>query len=312
MIYNRNCARLGWHFLLLLTVGASAAFAQGLDGAYVLLKDSDGTKPVAGAKLELTFSGVTSGSVKLFAVRPGETVRDSGTYSIAAHQITIHFKEVDWAADQKPYTFDGCTLTLPFMAVSSSSGPGTSAWTREDPKCTGQPASSVQAQSPKPKFNPFSADEIITEGGQRSTMKVYATENALRSESSQNGQTVVTIMRLDRNVVWTLNPQGKTFVETSGNFGSGSSPLEQSSIGPGCKAAGEEQVGGYLCSKVLCHMTLGKQTYSQTQWSAQALGGLVVRYTDNEETLELQNIKTGPQDPKLFEVPAGYQKDNSQ
>ncbi|HEY6309171.1 MAG TPA: hypothetical protein VI488_22230 [Candidatus Angelobacter sp.] len=36
--------------------GTAPAFAQDIAGAYVLLGDSDGTKPRTGAKLELTFS----------------------------------------------------------------------------------------------------------------------------------------------------------------------------------------------------------------------------------------------------------------
>ncbi|HEY6252239.1 MAG TPA: hypothetical protein VI685_19970 [Candidatus Angelobacter sp.] len=314
MIDILNFGRLGRRFLAGLTLCAAAighavpAFAQAIAGTYVLLGDSDGTKPKAGAKLELSFSG---GVVKLFAVRPGETVRDTGTYSIAAHQITIHFKEVDWAADHQPYSFDGCTLTLPFMAVSSASGPGTSSWQREAPKCAGQPASAVQGQLPKPKFSPFSADEVITAGDQHRTIRVYATENALRSESLENGQDTVTIMRFDRNVVWTLTPQTRSLAETSLNFGAGSSPLQQSPVGPDCKAVGNEQIGAYLCSKVLCHATLGGHDYTETQWSAQALGGLIIKYTDGVQTLELQNIKLEPPDPKLFEIPPGYQEQSS-
>jgi hypothetical protein len=305
-----RCCR-GALILCALAIGSIApAWAQEIAGTYVLLGDSDGTSPRTGAKLELTFSGGASGSVKLVAVRPGENYRDTGAYSIANRQITIHFKEVDWAANHQPYTLDGCRLTLPFMAVSAATGPGTSAWQREDPQCTGQPASMAQGRATQPKLNPFSADEVVTRSGQRRTIKVYATENALRSESQENGQDVVTIVRFDRNVVWTLTPQTRSFTETSVAFGAGSQSLQQGPAGPDCSVAGEEQVGGYHCSKLVCHMKVNGNDYTETRWAGtdKDVDGLVIKYSDGLETLELQNIKLGPPAPGLFEIPSGYQK----
>ncbi|HWX53650.1 MAG TPA: hypothetical protein VN176_03565 [Verrucomicrobiae bacterium] len=288
---------------------ATPSLAQQIAGTYVLLGDSDGTKPTTGARLQLTFTGATAGPVRLFAVRPGETVHDTGSYSTAGHQITIHFKEVDWAADRQPYAFDGCTLTLPFMAVSAASGPGTSVWQREDPKCSGQPMDTASAQPAKVHFNPFSADEVITQAaGQRRVVKVYATEKALRSESQENGQDTVTIVRFDRNMIWTLVPQKKSFSETSADFGGGRQPLQQDPLEPGCSVAGDEAIGSYRCSKVLCSKNLGGHVYAETRWAAKEIGGLIIKYTDNMQTLELENIKLVPLDPALFELPAGYKK----
>src|SRR5579864_4862421 len=62
--------------VLVLVVASAGSAAQEIAGTYVLMGDSDGTKPKTGARLELTFSTVKGGSVRLFATRPGETVRD--------------------------------------------------------------------------------------------------------------------------------------------------------------------------------------------------------------------------------------------
>jgi Domain of unknown function (DUF4412) len=287
--------------------GSSTAFAQDITGAYVLVGDSDGTKPRTGARLELTFSGATTGSVQLYAVRTGETVRDAGKYSIANHQITIHFKEVDWAAESQPYFFDGCTLTLPFLAVSSATGPGTSAWQRKDPKCSGQQGSVTPAQAEKP-LAAFSADETITRNGRAQKVKVYATDKALRSESEENGGVMITIARLDLNAMWILNPQTKTYTETDLNLRGGATLVSRDSLDPGCSITGEEQIGAYHCQKQTCHQTIKGKDYVETSWAARELGGMTIRYVNATRTMEMENLKPGPQDAKLFEIPAGYRK----
>jgi uncharacterized protein DUF4412 len=314
MIDIPDFRRLGLFPLLALALcsaGAAPAFAQEIAGAYLLLGDSDGTKPKTGARLELTFSGATAGAVKLFATRPGEVVRDTGTYSISDHRITIRFNEVDWAAQNQAFQFDGCTLTLPFKAVSATEGPGTSDWRKQGPECAKVASPSAPAttgRSQKLRFNPFSADEIITEDNQRRKIRVYAAENAVRTEGEESGETFITLMRFDRNLIWTLAPKKKTYAETAVSFGGGSAPLQEDPMEPGCSVVGEEQVGGYHCSKELCRVSIQGKNYRETRWRAKELDGLVIKYADNLRTLELENIKLGPQDPALFEIPAGYQK----
>jgi hypothetical protein len=50
----------------------------------------------------------------------GETVTDKGTYLIRSNLITLHVKELAWAANAQPFILDGCTLTLPFMALRNA------------------------------------------------------------------------------------------------------------------------------------------------------------------------------------------------
>jgi hypothetical protein len=311
----RSLPLLAVIFFGVCVVEAALSVAQNIAGSFAHVHDSDGTVPKRGATVEITFTGGTKGSVKLLATQPGETVTDTGTYSIKGNRITIHFKEVEWEAKNQPFQFDRCTLILPFKALSSSPGPGTSTWQKQDPECGQRQPGSISERAPAGKghpqkltFSPFSADEIITEGKQHRRVKIYATEKALRGEGEENGQKSITIIRFDRNVMWTLVPQKKSYAETSLNFGKGITSLQEGSIEPGCSVVGEEQVGGYRCVKEVCRFTIVGKDYSETRWASKELGGLIIKYTDGVQTLELENIKLGPQDPVLFEIPAGYQK----
>jgi hypothetical protein len=256
--------------------------------------------------LELTFSGKVAGTVRLFATRPGETVRDTGIYTIGNGRITIHFKEVDWAADDQAFEFDGCTLTLPFKAVSATSGPGTSAWQRQDPKCAAPNPATAKGEVPK-TLAPFSADEVITECGQTQKVRIFVAGNAFRAESQARGRPSVTIIRSDRNAMWVIDPQARTYTETALSVASGAL-FQPGSIPSGCTVVSDEQIGAYHCQKQVCHISAGGKDYVETRWAAKELGGLVIRYSDGVETLEIQNLKPGPQDPALFEIPAGYQR----
>lgn len=117
---------------VVLAVFGVQAPAQAIVGTYSLVKDSDGQGLKQQATIELTFK--PGGLISMKGVQPGETVTDTGTYSVRSNLITIHFKEMVWEANHQPFTLDECTLTLPFMALKDTSGGGTSIWQKEN--CT--------------------------------------------------------------------------------------------------------------------------------------------------------------------------------
>ncbi len=118
-----------------LLVPFVAAAEINIDGVYTLLGDSDNTKPKKNAIVTLTFRGRLSGTLSMSAIQPGETVTDTGNYSVSGSLITIRFKEMEWEANRAKFQFDGCTLVLPFKALGGSPGPGTSTWRRQEPRC---------------------------------------------------------------------------------------------------------------------------------------------------------------------------------
>jgi hypothetical protein len=293
-------------FVLAWIAGIATVAAQTMDGVYLHVRDSDGTKPKSGATVALTFKGGVTGSLALSAVQPGETVTDTGTYAVRNNLITIHFKEMEWEANRQPFQFDGCTLTLPFKALGGSAGPGTSVWLKKDPKCGGQ---MVTNKTPaNGKFAPFSADEIVTTGGQRKRSRIYAAEKAIRGEVDENGRKSVTIFRLDRDAIWVLHMQQKTYTESTLGYGTGGTLAREQSTPPGCRVVGEEKVSGFLATKEECLIPIPNKKYIETNWVAKELGGVMIKQVSGNQTMEFENIKRESLDPALFEIPAGFRK----
>ena len=45
------------------------------------------------------------------------------------------------------------------------------------------------------------------------------------------------------------------------------------------------------------------RTITETFWVARDLGGVVLKYTDGEVTVQFERVEPGPQNPGLFDVP---------
>ena len=159
-------------------------------------------------------------------------------------------------------------------------------------------------------IKPFSADEVHTMRGKTTTGKVYMTENAMRFEGEERGKKSIVITRIDRKVIWTLVPDEKKYVEMP--FMS-TADITASAQGAQVEREplGSEQVGSYHCNKSRVHVTYqGRTLPTYLEWGAKELDGFVVKKQDEKGSwmTEYQNIKLAPQDPSLFEVPAGYEK----
>jgi len=166
------------------------------------------------------------------------------------------------------------------------------------------------AQMPS-QFRSFSANQIEVTGRTTKTGKVYSSEKGVRVESSRTEKPVITIMRLDQKAVWVLNPDSKTYMDMGGL---GAMGMEMAHAAEGVKtereAMGSEQVGEYHCDKYHVQTAFEGHVYKSLEWDAKELGGFPVKQAGEkgEWSKEYQNVKVGPQDPSLFEVPADYQK----
>lgn len=155
----------------------------------------------------------------------------------------------------------------------------------------------------------FSADQTHTVGKKTTTGKVYSNGNAMRIESQDKGKPAIAIMRFDRKVMWSLVPDQKMYLELP--FGG---QAEWASMAEGAQvqkqSLGAEQVGQYNCDKSRVTVTLQGKNYTSLEWTAKELNGFVVKTQDEKGTwsTEYQNIKLGPQDSSLFEVPPDYRK----
>ena len=105
--------------------GSTAATSGDVSGTYVVVQDSDGTKPKPGVTVTLVLD---KGSLSVHAVGPGDELTDSGTYSINDGKMTIEFKDQGISAKDQPYKVDGDMLQLPVKMFSE--GAGSSTWKR--------------------------------------------------------------------------------------------------------------------------------------------------------------------------------------
>lgn len=168
---------------------------------------------------------------------------------------------------------------------------------------------SAHAAKAQALFKPFSAGQIHIVNKKTTNGKVMAIENAIRTETENKGKASINITRFDRNVIWVLMPDQKTYMEMPFQ---GLAEMASSIKGATVKrdSLGAEQVGAYHCDKSRVETTYEGKVYVGIEWAAKELDGFVVKKADEKGSwsTEYQNVQLGPQDPSLFEIPAGYQK----
>ena len=170
-------------------------------------------------------------------------------------------------------------------------------------------ASSRDAAAQQTSIPALSADEIRTAHKQVTTGKIYASPEAVRTEGERKGKKTISIMRLDKKVVWNLMPDQKMYMELP-FMGSADVASMAKDAKIEKEPLGSEQVGAYHCDKYRVHATYEGKEYTSIEWDAKELNGFAVKKGDEKGawTIEYQNVKLGPQDPSLFDLPAGYQK----
>ncbi len=172
-------------------------------------------------------------------------------------------------------------------------------------------AGSVAAyQGPKAEY---SADMSFESADGVMSGKVYSARDKERREYLDQGEKTVMIIRHDKKVVWILQPEDKTYMETKISKGGrkddlSSYKIEQTSIGP-------ETINGVKTTKSKIIMTgPGGNKLGGFYWKSKE--GIVVKMdaiavdkkSKDRIKNELTNLKVGKQDPSLFEIPAGYEK----
>ncbi len=157
----------------------------------------------------------------------------------------------------------------------------------------------------------FSADVIHTIAKKVTNEKVYASARAIRVEKEEKGKLNISLMRLDRKALYVLMPEQKSYLDLGG-FGQGTTEMVSSLEGAKVQREplGSEQVGSYHCDKYRVQTTYDGRVYTGLEWDAKELGGFPVKQADEKGawSKEYRNIRLGPQDPSLFEIPAGYKK----
>ncbi len=168
----------------------------------------------------------------------------------------------------------------------------------------------------------FSATAVHTDPeGKATTSKLYIGDGVVRTESSHEGQTRISITDYNRLIAWMLNPQKQEYVEMRGSApstsGEASRPLMPDEPGSPCQAARE----GFTCNKLGVETVNGRQTdkwefitarrgqsMRAVFWFDRKLRTPIRKEFPGGYVSELRDIREGAQPAQLFTVPQGYKK----
>lgn len=175
------------------------------------------------------------------------------------------------------------------------------------------PALPAVADVPQPTVE-YSADSVMEAQGMSMVSRVYHGKNKERFEMTNSGMTSIMISRIDKKIAWMLMPDQKMYMEMDLKEAKQSSK-DISDCRLSQKSLGTETVNGFKSTKNKITMTCpDKLTYDGHMWVTKE--GIMMKMDAVAKTedgdvrfrTELKNVKIGRQDPKLFEVPAGYKK----
>ncbi len=173
------------------------------------------------------------------------------------------------------------------------------------------PGASWAAKMPEPKVD-YSADSTMeTEGGMTMKSRIYHSPGKQRMEMGGAGGSV-SIIRKDKKVMWQL--MGNMYMEMPLNRPDSQDPQD---MDVQQTAVGEETVNGVKTTKykTIATMKDGKKFggfFWVTKDNITVKMDLLYKEGDKKMRManELTNLKVEKQDPKLFEIPPGYTKND--
>ncbi|MGE5527816.1 MAG: DUF4412 domain-containing protein [Patescibacteria group bacterium] len=159
---------------------------------------------------------------------------------------------------------------------------------------------------------PFSADMVQTVKKKDTIGKIFVKQNKIRQELvDDKGQATITILRMDKMVVWVLMPADKMYMEIDlAKNKTYQYYVNNPDMIADTEDLGTETVNGYVCQKVQ-YTYKDKSLGTMVQWFSQRLQFAIkmeMKSRSVTTTIEYRNIVEGPQPDSLFEVPADYEK----
>ncbi|MDR7445291.1 MAG: hypothetical protein QN193_10270 [Armatimonadota bacterium] len=162
----------------------------------------------------------------------------------------------------------------------------------------------------------FSATLVQTpppgRGGSKRTGRLFVGDAALRFELAAPGPVYIYDVRRDRR--WILFPDQRRYAETKG-----AGPLADFLPRPGgnpcagipatgvtCRRTGTERVNGRVADRWEVQLQAGGRKFVGFRWVDRQLGVPVRLVTYEGARVDLLDIRTGPQPPSLFRLPADY------
>jgi Domain of unknown function (DUF4412) len=168
----------------------------------------------------------------------------------------------------------------------------------------------AQSRLPTPGVD-YQAERVMETSAGTFTGRVFFSADKERTETEAGGMQSVTIVRRDRNLVWTLMPVQRMVSEA--DLKSARDPA-RAPTGEDVRISvvGNETVEGVATTKYKLIAKDGEA--GGFMWFTREGIAMKMDLLQKEEgkpsrmTLTLRNLKIGPQDAQLFEVPEGYSK----
>ncbi|MEA1923132.1 MAG: DUF4412 domain-containing protein [Pseudomonadota bacterium] len=161
--------------------------------------------------------------------------------------------------------------------------------------------SSLQAAEYSAEMETRSQGHVVAKG------KFFIKGNQSRNEMNQGGREIILISRPDKGVVWTLMPQGKSYLEMAIDLDDDDDEIMPDNWKPLLekegKKLGRETVNGIKCDKY----EITDEGETITYWIA-VKEGMAIRILTPETEVNYRNINTGKQPDHLFQIPSGYRK----
>lgn len=151
----------------------------------------------------------------------------------------------------------------------------------------------------------FSAEVVNISQGKTVRAKIYVQAEKIRMEMP--GVEDHTIVRSDRQVVWVVIPEDKTYVELPSPPAPGTGAKAKMKGEINRTYLGSETVNGFAAEKYEVHYRDQEKVHKAYQWIAADLDyPIKISALDGSWSTEYRNIQMGAQPESLFEIPPGF------
>jgi len=161
----------------------------------------------------------------------------------------------------------------------------------------------------KPSMNEISAEVVFRKGREKGLGRFYVKGEKYRMETA--GEPEFLIVRRDRNLVWIINPNEKSYLEIRYDQMEGDPwlalwDIEKAEVTR--KPLGSEKVGEHKAQKYEIIIKKGKKTERAHEWIATDSQQIIKQgAVDGSWSIEFKNIKESVSDD-LFEIPLGFKR----
>jgi outer membrane lipoprotein-sorting protein len=155
----------------------------------------------------------------------------------------------------------------------------------------------------------FSATMITKAGGRQTQGKIFVKGDKIRNEMKADGGTQISIIRLDKKVMWLIMPAEKTCMEMPMNPQATGQMMIERPQEQEMKLLGKETINGYETEKYEISVRHRGKAVKQYIWLSKKLGmPIKMAAADGSHSMEYRDIQEGGVPDALFKPPKGYQK----